>query len=507
MRLDDLLSKLPKQCRLSGSDDNRVVTGLCLDSRKVKEGYLFAALPSSSPTGPDGYDFIPQALASGATVILVPTDRDTTAYEGQATILTSNNPRQAISLLAAAFSAKQPETLVAITGTNGKTSIAIFTRQIWEALGHKAASLGTLGLYPPLPNAPVALTTPDSIGLFNSLKDLSDLNYTHLALEASSHGLDQYRLDGLKIKAAAFSNLSQDHLDYHSDMESYLQAKLRLFSELMPEGATAVVNADIPEFNLITETCNSRGLKIISYGHEQSDLQVLEQCPTNEGQKLRLSLFGKNYDLDLPLTGSFQASNIMAAIGLTVACGADLEDVLKILPNLSGVPGRAEKIGKSAKGGTIYVDFAHTPDAIETIIKALRPHTQKKLSIVIGCGGDRDPGKRPLMGGIADKLADRVYITDDNPRSEDPASIRAQAMAAAPNAIEVDDRRQAIIMAVSDLDDGDLLIIAGKGHESGQIIGDKVLPFDDRDVAREAIAKTLANKTLAQAKTGGPNDA
>ncbi len=491
MRLDDLLSQLPEDCRPIGSDDNREIVGLSLDSRKVKAGYLFAALPPSNDSGLDGCDFIPQALKSGATVLLVPADKDVTAFTQQVTIIRSHNPRRAIALIAAAFSAQQPENLVAITGTNGKTSVATFTRQIWEILGYKAASLGTLGLYPPQPNAPAALTTPDSIDLFACLKNLSELSFSHLALEASSHGLDQYRLDGLNLKAAAFTNLSQDHLDYHKDMDSYLQAKLRLFDNLMPEGGTAVINADMPEFQQIKEICDRRKLKIISYGHTPSDLQVLEQRPTTDGQELKLSLYGKIVDLKLLLTGSFQASNIMASVGLALACGAELNAVIETLPDLTGVPGRAEKIGQSAKGGTVYVDFAHTPDAVEAIINALRPHTKKQLSIVVGCGGDRDPGKRPLMGGIADQLADRAYITDDNPRSEDPASIRAQTMASAPNAIEVDDRRKAIFKAVSDLNDGDLLIIAGKGHESGQIIGDKVLPFDDRDVAREAIAATL----------------
>ncbi|KKJ78533.1 UDP-N-acetylmuramoylalanyl-D-glutamate--2,6-diaminopimelate ligase [Kiloniella litopenaei] len=498
------MSKIPEEFRPSCSDDNREITGLCLDSRKIETGSLFAALPSSVEGGPDGFNFIPQAITSGASAILVPAAKDTSAYEGKVAVLKSQNPRQTLSLLAAAFSENQPETLVAITGTNGKTSIATFTRQIWEALGHQAASLGTLGIYPPIPNAPAALTTPDSIGLFNSLKDLSDLGYSHLALEASSHGLDQYRLDGLCLKAAAFSNLSQDHLDYHPDMASYLDAKLRLFRDLLPVGATAVLNKDMPEYDNIAEVCAERNHTIISYGHSPSDLQVIKQSPTADGQDLTLALFGETYEITLPLTGSFQASNIMAAVGLVLATGADLQEILAILPTLKGVPGRAEKIGKTAKGGTVYVDFAHTPDAVETIIQALRPHTSGKLSIIVGCGGDRDPGKRPLMGGIADKLADQAYITDDNPRTEDPAKIRAQAMAAAPNAIEVDDRRKAIFKAVSDLNDGDLLIIAGKGHESGQIVGDKVLPFDDRIVAKEAIDHTLETRNTVQ-DTGGPD--
>ena len=504
MRLDELLSKIPEEFRPSCSDDNREITGLCLDSRKIETGSLFAALPSSVEGGPDGFNFIPQAITSGASAILVPAAKDTSVYEGKVAVLKSQNPRQTLSLLAAAFSENQPETLVAITGTNGKTSIATFTRQIWEALGHQAASLGTLGIYPPIPNAPAALTTPDSIGLFNSLKDLNDLGYSHLALEASSHGLDQYRLDGLCLKAAAFSNLSQDHLDYHPDMASYLDAKLRLFRDLLPVGATAVLNKDMPEYDNIAEICAARNHTIISYGHSPSDLQVIKQSPTADGQDLTLALFGETYEITLPLTGSFQASNIMAAVGLVLATGADLQEILAILPTLKGVPGRAEKIGKTAKGGTVYVDFAHTPDAVKTIIQALRPHTSGKLSIIVGCGGDRDPGKRPLMGGIADKLADQAYITDDNPRTEDPAKIRAQAMAAAPNAIEVDDRRKAIFKAVSDLNDGDLLIIAGKGHESGQIVGDKVLPFDDRIVAKEAIDHTLETRNTVQ-DTGGPD--
>ncbi|WP_419905683.1 UDP-N-acetylmuramoyl-L-alanyl-D-glutamate--2,6-diaminopimelate ligase [Kiloniella sp.] len=503
MRLDELLLKLPENFRPLGLNDKRVITGLSLDSRKIKDGYLFAALPPSNDSGLDGFDYIPQAIKSGASVVLLPSERDASPFDDQVTVLKSPNPRQVISLMAAAFSAHQPSNLVAITGTNGKTSVATFTRQIWESLGHKAASLGTLGLYPPQPDAPAALTTPDSIELFDCLKNMDERGFTHLALEASSHGLDQYRLDGLDLKAAAFTNLSQDHLDYHNDMDSYFQAKLRLFEDLMPAGASAVINADMSEFNRIQEICARRNIKVISYGHGASDLQVLEQRPTTEGQELKLSLYGKVVDLKLALTGSFQAGNIMASIGLALACGSELDAIIDILPDLAGVPGRAEKIGQSAKGGTVYVDFAHTPDAVEAIITALRPHTQQKLSIVVGCGGDRDPGKRPLMGSIADKLADRAYITDDNPRSEDPASIRAQAMAAAPNAIEVDDRRKAIFKAVSDLEEGDLLIIAGKGHESGQIIGDTVLPFDDRDVAREAIAASILEETNKTGVTNG----
>ncbi|MCZ4279298.1 UDP-N-acetylmuramoyl-L-alanyl-D-glutamate--2,6-diaminopimelate ligase [Kiloniella laminariae] len=496
MRLVDLLTQLPEDLRprsgLDASSAEEVgtveISGLALDSRKVQEGYLFAALPTTNPKGLDGCDFIPQALENGATVLLVPRGRNLDVYRNKAIILESSNPRQTIALLAAAYNAAQPQNLVAITGTNGKTSIATFTRQIWELLGHKAASLGTLGLFPPLPNAPAALTTPDSIGLFACLKDLCHEGITHLALEASSHGLDQYRLDGLKLKAAAFTNLTRDHLDYHGDMESYFQAKAQLFNRLLPRGGTAVLNADMPEYARLAELCAQREQKIISYGHGVSDLQVIEQTPGLEGQSLVLSLFGQTYELDLNLAGSFQASNIMAALGLVLSCGARLEDILAVLPALKGVPGRAENVGSTPRGGAVYVDYAHTPDALETVINALRPHSQNKLSVIIGCGGDRDPGKRPLMGEIAARLSDQAYITDDNPRTEDPVLIRAAMMAAAPGAIEIDDRRKAIFQAVADLRTGDLLIIAGKGHESGQIIGDKVFPFDDRKVAREAIA-------------------
>jgi len=462
------------------------ISGLTADSRKVAAGYLFAALPGSRA---DGRDFIPQAIDKGAAAVLAPEGTVLPPSARHVTLVTDSNPRRRLALLAARFYGRQPKTVAAVTGTNGKTSVASFTRQLWQSLGHKSASLGTLGLQPPRPDAPASLTTPDPVELHRCLATLARDHIDHVVLEASSHGLDQYRLDGIRASAAAFTNLTRDHLDYHGTMAAYLKAKLRLFTDLLlPEGC-AVVNIDDPASAEVVATCRARGVRLITYGKSKSDLQLLDQQPTATGQDLRVKVFGKEYKVVLPVAGAFQAGNALCALGFVLGTGADQDKAIATLGQLSGVPGRVELVGATPTGAHVYVDYAHTPDALETVLKALRPHAQNRLFVIIGCGGDRDPGKRPMMGRIAVTLADQAIITDDNPRSEDPAAIRQAMLAEAPGAQEIGDRGAAIATAVAAMGPGDVLVIAGKGHESGQIVGGQVLPFDDRDVARIAIAK------------------
>ncbi len=467
------------------------ISGLAVDSRKVAPGFLFAAVPGSRA---DGRTFIDQAVAQGAVAVLAPPGTTLKAYDRPIQLVTDENPRRRLALMAARFYQRQPATIVTVTGTNGKTSVASFTRQIWQHLGRNAASLGTLGLSPPRADAPQSLTTPDSIELHRCLAALADDDVECLALEASSHGLDQYRLDGVRVAAAAFTNLTRDHLDYHGGMAAYGQAKLRLFSELLVPGGTAVVNADLPFGEEVRAVCARRSLRTITYGIAESDLRLIGQEPTEHGQKLLLDIFGQAHAVELPLAGTFQAANVLAALGLVIATGAEPEKAVATLGSLEGVSGRLELVARTERGGQIYVDYAHTPDALETVLTALRPHTRAQLWVVFGCGGDRDRGKRPQMGEIAQRLADRAVVTDDNPRSEDPAAIRREILAAAPEAQEIGDRGEAIAMAVAALGPGDVLVIAGKGHESGQTVGDRILPFFDRDVARAAAADQASGK-------------
>lgn len=467
------------------------ISGLAVDSRKVAPGFLFAALPGSRV---DGRTFIDQAVAQGAVAVLAPPGTTLKAYDRPIQLVTDENPRRRLALMAARFYERQPATIAAVTGTNGKTSVASFTRQIWQHLGRSAASLGTLGLSPPRADAPQSLTTPDPIELHRCLAALADDGVECLAMEASSHGLDQYRLDGVRVAAAAFTNLTRDHLDYHGGMAAYGQAKLRLFSELLAPGGTAVVNADLPFGEEVSAVCARRALRTITYGVAESDLRLIGQEPTEHGQKLLLDIFGQAHAVELPLAGTFQAANVLAALGLAIATGTEPEKAVATLGSLEGVSGRLELVARTERGGQIYVDYAHTPDALETVLTALRPHTRAQLWVVFGCGGDRDRGKRPQMGEIAQRLADRAVVTDDNPRSEDPAAIRREILAAAPEAQEIGDRGEAIAIAVAALGPGDVLVIAGKGHESGQIVGDRVLPFFDRDVARVAAADQASSK-------------
>lgn len=463
------------------------IRGLSADSRKIAPGYIFAALPG---TQDDGRRYIDDAVARGAVAVLAETGTTLKAYDQPVTLLTDPNPRRRLALMAARFYGHQPKNLVAVTGTNGKTSVVEFTRQIWQGLGHKAASLGTLGLKPELPDPPASLTTPDPVDLHRCLANLSSAGFEHLAMEASSHGLDQYRLDGVRVGAAAFTNLSRDHLDYHGSFEAYMSAKARLFDTLLDKDGTAVLNADVPEFERLTAIARDRGIAVMSYGTAGEAVTLIERDPLPDGQRLKIEVLGQIHEIHLPLPAAFQAANALAALGLVLATDAAPNDAVPLLGSLTGVAGRLELAAIGPNGAPIYVDYAHTPDALETVLSALRPHCDGHLHVVFGCGGDRDRGKRPEMGEIATRLADRAIVTDDNPRTEDPAAIRREIMAAAPGATEIGDRRQAIEAAISSLAAGDILVIAGKGHEPGQIVGQEVLPFDDREVAQEA-AKRL----------------
>lgn len=474
------LSKLNDAYR-GGPDPE--ITGLTADSRSVGPGYLFAALPGAKT---DGARFIGDAVKKGAAAVLAA--RGVKVPEGVA-LIESENPRRDFALLAAKFFMRQPRTIVAVTGTNGKTSSAHFAQQIWESLGHKAVSLGTIGVRGCGMDRDGSLTTPDPAALHEELARLADAGVTHLAMEASSHGLSQFRIDGVKIRAAAFTNITRDHLDYHGDMADYFSSKMRLFSEVLPPGGTAVLNADIPEYDELKELCAQRGLKIMGYGEKGGDIKLLRRAPRPGGQDLLIEAGGAQFDIVLPLVGSFMAMNALCALGLIMACGASAEEAVGAMAGLKGAPGRLQIVEGHPSGAAIYVDYAHTPDALENILRALRPHTKGKLFCIIGCGGDRDPGKRHIMGKIADDMADIAIITDDNPRSEDPAKIRAAMMAGTRRAREIGGRREAVRAAVRDLEEGDVLVIAGKGHEQGQIIGSRVEPFDDVSEARKAIAQ------------------
>jgi UDP-N-acetylmuramoyl-L-alanyl-D-glutamate--2,6-diaminopimelate ligase len=465
------------------------IVGLTADSRQVRPGFLFAALRGAQQ---DGRAFAAEAVAKGAVAILTDDEAalnlDADARRHIA-IIADPNPHRRLALLAARFYPRQPHTIAAVTGTNGKTSVVHFTREIWMALGHPAASLGTLGQVSPAGRRQGALTTPDPVALQHDLAELAVQGVEHVAIEASSHGLAQYRLDGVAVTAAAFTNLTRDHLDYHGDMTSYRAAKQRLFAELLARDGTAILNADSPEFAGLAALCRRRGRRVIAYGTAgAAELRLFSRTPSRDGQRISLALFGETREIDLPLVGEFQAMNVLAALGLAVATDTPVSDAAAVLPRLSGVPGRMQRVGETANGGAVFVDYAHTPDALATVLAALRPHAEGRLAIVFGAGGDRDRGKRPLMGQVAREGADLVYVTDDNPRSEAPAEIRRAILAAAPHAIEIGDRSEAIAAAVAGLRSGDILVIAGKGHETGQIVGGTVLPFDDALVARAAIA-------------------
>jgi UDP-N-acetylmuramoyl-L-alanyl-D-glutamate--2,6-diaminopimelate ligase len=464
--------------------DIKALKGLTQDSRAVKSGYLFAAFPG---TKTDGRSFIESAIASGASVILAPIGT-TLPANANAKLVTDENPRRIFAKMAAAFYGRQPEIIAAVTGTNGKTSTAVFVSQLWEALGYKSASLGTLGLHGAGIERAGSMTTPGTTELHATLAELADAGIDHLAIEASSHGLDQYRLDGMNIKVAGFTNLTRDHLDYHADMNEYLAAKARLFTEVLDKNGTAVLNSDVPEFFHLKSLCADRQIKAISYGHKNADLKIISRTPTGAGQELVLEIFGKQHNLSLPLVGEFQAMNALCALGMTLAVNQDrLLDILTGLSKIKGAPGRLQYVPGHPKGAAVYVDYAHTPDALENVLHALRPHTKNKLVCLFGCGGDRDKGKRPVMGKISADLADVTIITDDNPRSEELAQIRSEILGGAKDAKEIPGRREAILTAVHSLTAGDVLVIAGKGHEQGQIFKAHTDPFDDVTEVKNSI--------------------
>ncbi len=465
---------------------NVTIGGLAMDSRAVKPGDFFFALAG---TKTDGARFIDQALAKGAVAIagsLAPESLNIP-------FIKVNNPRRALALAAAKFYPRQPSVIAAVTGTSGKTSVAAFTRQIWATLGHQAASIGTVGLVAPNRSIYGSLTTPDPIALHRQLDELASEGVTHLALEASSHGLDQHRLDGIRITAAGFTNLSRDHMDYHPDVAHYLGAKLRLFSELVTVDGVAVISADHEQSKAVIDTASLRRLRTITVGRKgqdnQNGIRLVDATIENFAQRLTLQHDGRTHSLLLPLVGEFQIENALIAAGLVIGSGGDADKIFESLEHLEGAPGRLERVG-ARNNAPVFVDYAHKPDALQKALEALRPYAKNKLVVVFGAGGDRDAGKRPLMGAIARDHADRVIVTDDNPRSENPAAIRAAIMAEAPGATEIGDRARAIETAIGGLEDGDALLIAGKGHETGQIVGDRVLAFSDHDAARAALRTT-----------------
>ncbi len=479
------------------AESDAEIKGLTADSRNVMPGYLFAALPGFYQ---DGCAFISQAIKRGAAALLVPHDINLESYisniesRDAVTVLRDRNPRQRFSLLAARFFCDQPKVIAAITGTNGKTSVANFTRQIWSRLNCRAASLGTLGLSAPGHHESASLTTPDPVKIHQILKDLVAEGVDYLAIEASSHGLDQYRLDGLELTAAAFTNFSQDHLDYHKDLDHYFLSKLRLFVELLSPSGVAVINVDDDKASDIKNAVVNRGQRLIEVGSAASpkgeNIKLISQSTSAHGQRLRITHAQRNYDINLPLVGDFQISNALMAAGLVIACGADAALVFEALKYSDGVPGRLQHIGQSRNGAPVFVDYAHTPDALKNVLSAVRLHTVGTLHVLFGVGGDRDRQKRPLMALVAKQYADNVVVTDDNPRTEDAAEIRAEILAANPEAIEISGRAAAIEYAITLLQEGDVLVVAGKGHETVQIVGDKIIPFsDEKEVQRALIAQ------------------
>jgi len=484
--LTDLIAASPETLDYSAAAP-LTITGMTADSRHVNKGDLFIALPGQRT---DGSVYIAQAKQSGAVAVLC--EKKAAVSETGIAVLRADNPQLVMAKMAAVFYGRQPAHMAGVTGTDGKTSSADFFRQFWHYMGKGSASIGTLGI---LSGAgenlyPGSYTTPYPIQLHKTLAELSDREIDYACMEASSHGLHQYRLDGVTLQAAAFTNLTRDHLDYHLTEDAYFDAKMRLFSALLPEGGTAVLNEDDKRFEQVKAICTRRRHKVIGFGRQGSEFRIVKHEPLPHGQRVELELFCRPYTLEIPLVGAFQVMNILTALGLVIGTGGDMDKALAVIPKFAGVPGRLEQVVRLANGSTVFIDYAHTPMALANILNTLRPHTQNKLHVVFGCGGDRDKGKRPEMGKIGDTLADVTIVTDDNPRSEDPATIRTAIMAATKHAKEVADRREAIYVALKGLASGDILVIAGKGHEKIQIVGDKTYPFDDAEVARQA-AKEL----------------
>jgi UDP-N-acetylmuramoyl-L-alanyl-D-glutamate--2,6-diaminopimelate ligase len=467
--------------QLTNTDSAAEVTGFAIDHRKVARGTVFGAFKGSRF---NGEDFIADAIGAGAVAVVA---RPEATVQG-ALHIADAEPRRAFARLAAKFFAPFPETVVAVTGTNGKTSTVELTRQLWRMAGHHAASIGTLGVTTADDQVSTGLTTPDIVTFLSNMAGLAREGVTHAAFEASSHGLSQYRTEGLPVRAGAFTNLSRDHLDYHGTMEAYLEAKLRLFTEVIDEDGAAVVWMDDGASARVAELASERGLKLLTVGARGETLKLVKREPTQLGQTLTIEAEGKSFQVKLPLIGAYQAANALTAAALVFATGGALAQTLENLSRVQPVRGRLERAAISKAGAPIYVDYAHTPDGLRAAIEALRPHATGRLITVFGAGGDRDRGKRPEMGAVAAELSDRVIVTDDNPRSEDAAAIRKDVLAGAPSATEIGGRREAIAAAIGEAGAGDIVLLAGKGHEQGQIVGDKVLPFDDVSVARECAA-------------------
>lgn len=482
MKLRDLLPGAASDKRQGAIE----AEGVTADSRKVKPGFLFVAIAGAKA---DGAHFARQAVNAGA--IAVAAEQRPEALSDAVAFIRVNNPRRTLALAAAKFFSRQPKTIAAVTGTSGKTSVAAFTRQIWSTLGYQAASIGTIGVVSPKGERYGSLTTPDPIELHRTLDQLAGEGVTHLALEASSHGLDQHRLDGVRIAAGAFTNLSRDHLDYHPTIEAYLAAKLHLFENLIVTGGTAVIGVDDCYAGQVVDIAKKRGLKIIAVGEHGADIKLV--CGSIDGfaQMITVAHDGRTYKVRLPLVGAFQVQNAGIAAGLAIATGAEPARVFAALEKLTGAKGRLELAG-TRNGAPIFIDYAHKPDALKKALESLRPYARGKLIVVFGAGGDRDTGKRPIMGRIAAENADRVIVTDDNPRSENPAAIRAAILADAPGAAEISDRTEAIRTAIAELEVGDALLIAGKGHEAGQIIGDRTVPFSDHGAVAAALQGKVA---------------
>ena len=486
MTLRDLLPEAASDSRQAAQLAAIEITGITADSRKVKPGFLFIAIAGAKA---DGAHFAKQAVSAGA--VAVAAEQRPEGLSASVAFIAVPNARRALALAAAKFYSRQPATIAAVTGTSGKTSVAAFTRQIWSALGYQAASIGTVGVVSPKGERYGSLTTPDPVDLHRTLDQLAADGVTHLALEASSHGLDQYRLDGVRVAAGAFTNLSRDHLDYHPTIEAYLAAKLRLFEDLVAPGGTAVVGVDDIYADQVIASAKKRGLKIISVGERGEDIKFNSGSIDGFAQIISISHGARTYKVRLPLVGAFQMQNAGLAAGLAIATGSDPARVFAALEKLTGAKGRLELAG-THNSAPIFIDYAHKPDALQKALESLRPYARGKLVVVFGAGGDRDVGKRPIMGRIASENADRVIVTDDNPRSENPAAIRAAILAAAPGAAEIADRSEAIHNSIAELKAGDVLLIAGKGHETGQIIGDRILPFSDHDAVAAALQGKVA---------------
>ncbi|TPK64585.1 UDP-N-acetylmuramoyl-L-alanyl-D-glutamate--2,6-diaminopimelate ligase [Mesorhizobium sp. B2-4-19] len=484
MKLRDLAGVLPVEGTASADLE---VAGISSDSRQVKPGVVFFALAG---TKADGVAYAADAARRGALAIV--TVKGSSVAGLPVPVLTVDDPRLALALSASRYFGKQPQTMVAVTGTSGKTSVAAFTRQIWEQAGYAAASIGTTGVVAPGRNEYGSLTTPDPVALHQLLRELADAGVTHASMEASSHGLDQRRLDGVKLAAGGFTNLGRDHMDYHPTVGDYHRAKLRLFDTLLPNGAPAVIFADDPWSAPTIQAAKAAGLNVLTVGRHGNFLTLKRVEHERHRQRAEVEAGGVLYEIDLPLAGDFQISNALVSAGLAISTGTPVAKALAALEKLRGAPGRLDLVGTTASGAPVYVDYAHKPDALENVLASVRPFTTGRVMVVFGCGGDRDRGKRPIMGEIATRLADVVIVTDDNPRSEVPETIRAAILATAPGAIEIGDRRKAIHEAVGMLHAGDTLIVAGKGHEEGQTIGSETLHFSDHEEVRAALRERAA---------------